>query len=142
MTSQLQRGIALSLSVAEYLVHSGAAKVVSCICQVLNKLKIEQSSTLICQDNNGWIEWAEVERTRHISRRIHIVIRHHLVIEMIDKGNIHIERSGTDNMLSYMFRKPLTPSDFQSALRTLNIFKFDEGISVQNRHNQTRKTIG
>lgn len=127
MTSQSQKGIALSSSEAEYMALSDAAKLVSWICQVVNELSIKQRSIVIHQDNNGAIEWAEEGSARHFYRRKHIDILHHFVMRMIAENLIRIKRIRTQHMLVDILTKPLGPNVLITAVEKLDIFAVANG---------------
>lgn len=67
---------------------SDAVKTVTWLRQLLHKLIIRQSLTIIFQDSTGTIECANAGPEKYFSRRNYIDFRHNYVVSLIEGGQI------------------------------------------------------
>lgn len=85
-----KKSVSPSLTEAEYMAFSETCRVLKWLRQVLIELGIIQQSTVICQDNNKTIEWANGGHVRHFSKRKHVDVRHNFILEIVKRNEVRL----------------------------------------------------
>ena len=109
--SKKQVTVALSTAEAEYVALSQAAQEATWMRRLLSDLRMEATSTVILEDNQGAIAIAK-NPVNH-SRTKHIDIRYHYIRECVQNGQIELQYCPTDEMKADILTKPLTKQKFE-----------------------------
>jgi hypothetical protein len=121
-SAQYQPTVALSMTEAEYMAVSRAAKQILWMFSEMEEVGYAQAKLGISyNDNSGAV--ALTRNTKHNSRVKHIDIRHHFICECIENGEISVQHvSSTDN-LADLFTKALGCVAHQRACLLLRLYE-------------------
>ncbi|KAL8097443.1 hypothetical protein AgCh_030536 [Apium graveolens] len=111
--SSKQSTTADSTAEAKYIAASEAAKEVVRMRKFVSELgvvpSVEEPIVLYC-DNNAAIAQAKEPRSHKNSK--HVLRRFHLIREIVERGDVNVERVGTHNNVADPLTKPLSQSHF------------------------------
>ena len=120
--SSKQGTMADSVCEAEYIAASDAAKEAVWLKKFLGELGVTSSLdgpvTLHC-DNTGAIAQAKEPRSHH--RNKHILRRYHLVREIVERGDINLEKIDGKENLADPLTKPICTKEFDDYKRKMGI---------------------
>ena len=109
--SQKQKLVTLSSTEAEYVALFHAVTELVYLRRLLEELGFRQRATLVFQDNQSTILWAEGQmnhqRTKHIS------VKYHYIQMLVQEGQIELEHIPTGEMRADLQTKALTNELFQ-----------------------------
>ena len=117
--STLQSTVALSTTEAEYMAVTEAFKEAIWFRGLIRDLGIVQEKVEIFCDSQSAICLAK-NQVHHV-RTKHIDVRYHFVREIVDEGNILLQKIGTADNLADMLTKVVTGIKFQHCLDLINI---------------------
>ena len=125
--SSKQSTVADSITEAEYITASDAAKEAVWIKKFITDLEVVPSITnpvdVYC-DNNGAI--AQAKEPRSHQRFKHILRRYHLIREIIERGDVKICRVPTDDNVVDPLTNPLPQAKHDRHVRFIGIRYIDE----------------
>lgn len=111
-----------SVAEAEYIAASEAAKEVVWIRNLVSKLGVVPSAPspvdLYC-DNNGAIAQAKEPRSHQKTK--HILRHYHLILEIIEQGDVKICKVHTDSNVVDPLTKPLSQAKHEAHTRSMGI---------------------
>ena len=111
--SSKQSTTADSTAEAEYIAASEAAKEAVWMRKFVSELgvvpSVEEPIVLYC-DNNAAIAQAKEPRSHKNSK--HVLRRFHLIREIVERGDVNVERVDTHNNVANPLTKPLSQSHF------------------------------
>ena len=117
--STLESTVALSTTEAEYMAITEAFKEAIWFRGLIRDLGIVQENVEIFCDSQSAICLAKNQV--HHSRTKHIDVRYHFVREIVDEGNILLQKIGTADNPADMLTKVVTGIKFQHCLDLINI---------------------
>lgn len=119
-SSRRQQTVASSTLHAEYIAVSEAAREAAWLRTLLGELGLEQpKATIVHCDNQGAMFLAKNPSTH--TRTKHIDIRHHIIREMIESGEISLVYTKTEDQLADIFTKPLSGPRHSELVRKLGM---------------------
>jgi transposase InsO family protein len=131
--SAKQQSIALSTAEAEYMSLAEAVKEVVWIRKGLEQLGWKQEDpTVIYQDNNACISWAN--ESVFSKRSKHIDIRYHFTREKVTSGEITLRFVPSTEMVADILTKPLHGSAFQKGREQLGIVRVGDVGNGDEHH--------
>lgn len=120
--SSKQATLADSSTEAEYIAASEAAKEAVYLLEFVKELGVVPSANsaipLYC-DNNGAV--AQAKEPRATNRNKHVPRKYHLIREIIERGDVKLERVHTDSNLADPFIKPLCVAKHNGHFENLGI---------------------
>lgn len=128
-TSQSEKLVSLSISEAEYMALSDAAKNVTWLRCLLTELEMHQDCTVVHQENSRTIDCENGGSARHYSRLKHIDMRHHFRMQMIQEGHTTLVKVPIALILADFLTKPLASQSLSDALTRLYLL-----LSVQRNN--------
>lgn len=117
--SILQSTIALSSTEAEYMAVTEAVKEAIWLQGLVTDLGFKQQQVTIYCDSQSAIHLAK-NQVYH-SRTKHIDVRFHFIREILDEGDILLQKIGTEDNPADMLTKVITGIKFQHCLELINI---------------------
>ena len=111
--SSKQHSVADSVCEAEYVAASDAAKEAVWIKKFVNQLGVApliNGSVLLYCDNTGAIAQAKEPKSHH--RTKHILRRYHLVREIVERGDVNLQKIDGKENLADPFTKALSVKEF------------------------------
>ncbi|KAI3473517.1 hypothetical protein Pfo_031396 [Paulownia fortunei] len=115
----LQSTVALFITEAEYMVVTEAVKEVIWLQSLLEDLGVGQKHIIVHCDSQSAIHLAK-NQVLH-ARTKHINIRYHFVREILEEGNIHLQKIHTTENPADMMTKVVTTVKFKHCLDLTNI---------------------
>ncbi|XP_057808554.1 secreted RxLR effector protein 161-like [Salvia miltiorrhiza] len=120
--SSKQSTTADSTTEAEYIAASEAAKEAVALLEFVKELGVIPSTNcaipLYC-DNTGAV--AQAKEPRPTNRNKHIPRRYHMIREIIERGDVKLERVPTDDNLADPFTKPLCIAKHNKHFESLGV---------------------
>jgi len=117
--SKRQATIALSTAEAEYISAASCCKQLLWMKHQLEDYQITENCIPIYCDNTAAI-WLSKNPILH-SRAKHIEIKHHFIIDYVQKGDLYIQFIDIDHQWADIFTKPLTVERFNFIKKNLNM---------------------
>ena len=111
-----------STTEAEYIAASDAAKEgvwMKNFIQELDAVPSIAEPVVVYCDNNGAIAQAKEPRSHQRSK--HIMRHYHLIREIIDRGDIRVERVASEENVADPLTKPLTQKVFERHLEKMDL---------------------
>jgi len=103
-SSRLQQSVALSSTEAEYMALGVSAQEVVHLRQLFSDLTLEQeAATVIFEDNQGCIAWAENPVVSKRSK--HVKIKYHFTRELVEEGEILLRYIATEHQIADLLTK-------------------------------------
>ena len=120
--SSKQQTVADSVTEAEYIAASEAAKEAIWMKKFITELgvvpSIKEAVSLFC-DNTGAVAQAKEPRSHQKSK--HVLRRFHLIREIIERGDVTLERVDSQNNIADPFTKALAQQQFDRHLEKMGI---------------------
>ncbi|XP_057793186.1 secreted RxLR effector protein 161-like [Salvia miltiorrhiza] len=120
--SSKQSTTADSTTEAEYIAASEAAKEAVALLEFVKELGVIPSTNCaipLYYDNTGAV--AQANEPRPTNRNKHIPRRYHLIREIIERGDVKLERVPTDDNLADHFTKPLCIAKHNKHFESLGV---------------------
>ncbi|KAG5868680.1 hypothetical protein JTB14_006567 [Gonioctena quinquepunctata] len=126
--SQKQRSVSLSTMEAEYIAGSEAAKEISWLCHLIQKVCTCKISTPVL-----WIDNASAVKLVHNpefhKRSKHIDVRYHFIREKVEEGIFKVKHIAGENQIADILTKPLCRLRFEILRDLLGVFKYQSHFS-------------
>ena len=107
---QKQTALAISTTEAEYVAAGRACQQALWMKQMFSDYNIHLQDVLVLCDNKGAIDLSK--NPVHHSRTKHIEIRHHILRDNVQKGNILLEKVASEDNVADILTKPLKRETF------------------------------
>jgi len=117
--SSLQAIAALSTTEAEYIAAIEGMKEVIWLRGLVSELCLQQDVLVIFCDSQSVVHLTR--NSKYHSRTKHIEIKHHFIRDIVDTGDIIVEKIHTAENSADMLTKPLPPTKFDHCLNLAGI---------------------
>ena len=111
--------MALSTTEAEYMAITEAVKEALWMKGILSALGFKQHQVIIHSDSQSALHLAKHQVFHERSK--HIDVKLHFVRDIVNKGEVKIEKVSTEDNPADMMTKPLPSNKFSHCLRLVNI---------------------
>lgn len=111
--STLQKCVTLSSIEAEYVELLGSEKVIIWLRRILKEIGINQKSLVIMQDNTSAMKWAAGHPTEDFCRSKHMELRYHHIREIIQSGELSLQKINTGQMAPDCLTKLLNAQKYK-----------------------------
>jgi hypothetical protein len=121
-SSKKQNSVALSTAEAEYIANVSCCAQILLMKAILNDFRIKFKQVPFLCGNESAVKL--INNLVQHARTKNIDVRHHIIRDHQQKGDISIENVGTDDQLIDIFTKPLDEKRFCKLRNELNILDF------------------
>ena len=106
--SYKQKCTAVSSTEAEYIALSECVQKLRYVRKVANELGMDENTTIVYEDNQACMKWAEVQgkRTKHID------VRYHVSREAVENKEVALKYCPSKEMIADALTKPLGPEKY------------------------------
>ncbi|GJZ68891.1 hypothetical protein Tco_0632441 [Tanacetum coccineum] len=115
--------LAISTTESEYVASGRACQQALWMKQAMKDYDIHCEDVLVLFDNKGAIDLSK--NPIHHSRTKHIKIRHHSLLDNVQKGNILMEKVAAEDNIAEILTKPLKRETFNYPKLWLRMLEYE-----------------